>query len=209
MKFTELRKSVDALSDAKQGAFHRQYLSTEYQVSLERLQERYLAFLTEDLLDAPLSVDLKQWLSPNYYRSSNEHARDCLELCFEVAQLYGRRIKPWTDSALKCYDNFLLKHIQEDRKEQLGQPGARVRERDVYAHLMALGAAYQEIGQAFHNIYQLRNQFQHIQVRDERGHLVPQRQSQAGYNRQRDQILAWFREALRGMVVWGEGEINF
>jgi hypothetical protein len=89
----------------------------------------------------------------------------------------------------------------------VGIPEGRVKEREVYSQLMHLGDANRDIGQAFHNIYQLRNGFQHIQVRDDRGHLVPMRYTQARYNQSRDQIVAWFRQALRGMVVWmGERE---
>ncbi len=207
MKFTELRKSVETISEAKPSEFQRQYLTSEYQENLKRLKGQYVAYLSEDLLEAPLPLALKDWLTPNYYDSSNEHARECLELCMEVAHLYGRRIKPWTDSALKCYDNFILKHLQEDLGERVGIPEGRVKEREVYSQLMHLGDANRDIGQAFHNIYQLRNGFQHIQVRDDRGHLVPMRYTQARYNQSRDQIVAWFRQALRGMVVWmGERE---
>ena len=197
MSFTETRTRMASFSGAKTSEYQLQYMATEVVDLLESLNYKFLNFLTEDIIGAQISIEYKKWLTNTYYAPSNENAKECLEICLKTSALYGRRIKPWTDSALKCYDNFLLKYIQVDLKEQISIPGNKfLKERQVYSHLIKLGEHHKVIGEAFDNIYQLRNTFQHVQVIDESGNRIPKRTSNNKFNQSRDLIFGWFRVAL-------------
>ena len=171
-------------------------MASELKDLVESLDNKFVEYLSKDITNMEMQVDLKFWLGRQYYGSSNEHAKDCIEVCASVSHIYGRRIKPWTDNALKCFDNFLLKHIQDDRKEAVKKQGPRSKETDVYWHLIGLGGDLQVIGQCFAGIYQQRNEFQHIQVEEINGVRVPKRFSNSLCNQKRDLMIGWFKVAL-------------
>jgi hypothetical protein len=196
MKFTEMRSTMQSFSGAKTAEYQMQYMATELKDVLNGLNNKFVEYLTNDLTDLKLEIDFRNWITNTYYGSSNDNAKECLELCLNVKHLYGRKIKSWTDNALKCYDNFLLKYIQEDRGEKI-KPNIKVgTEREVYWHLIDLGGDLQQIGQAFDNIYLSRNEFQHIQVIDQNGNRIPKQVSNSKYNEKRDLIISWFKSAL-------------
>lgn len=197
MSFTSTRTKMNSFSGAPTAEYQLQYMAKEVRDLLNDLNNKFLEYLTEDLVDEKFNAELKEWLTQSYYPSSNEYAKECLEHCLTVKHLYGRKLKPWTDSALKCYDNFLLKHIQVDRGETIKKTTKDLKERDVYNHLVELGGTLQDIGQAFNNIYQTRNEFHHVQVVDDAsGNRIPKRMTNSSYNQKRDSIIGWFKEAL-------------
>jgi len=196
MKFTEMRTSMQSFSGAKTAEYQLQYMATEVKDVINSLNNQFVEYLTNDLTDSKLDIDFRKWITNTYYSSSNDNAKECLELCLSIKHLYGSKIKAWTDNALKCYDNFLLKHIQEDRGEKI-KPNIKVgAEREVYWHLIDLGGDLQNIGQAFDNIYQTRNEFQHVQIIDQNGNRIPKKVSNSKYNEKRDLIMGWFKIAL-------------
>lgn len=197
MSFTSTRTKMNSFSGAPTAEYQLQYMAKEVRDLLNDLNNKFLEYLTEDLVDEKFNAELKEWLTQGYYPSSNEYAKECLEHCLTVKHLYGRKLKPWTDAALKCYDNFLLKHIQVDRGETIKKATKQLKERDVYCHLVELGGTLQDVGQAFNNIYQTRNEFQHIQMVDDKsGNRIPKRMTNSAYNQKRDLIIGWFKEAL-------------
>lgn len=196
MKFTEMRATMQSFSGAKTAEYQMQYMATEVQDVLNGLNNKFVEYLTNDLTDLKLEIDFRNWITNTYYSSSNDNAKECLELCLNVKHLYGRKIKSWTDNALKCYDNFLLKYIQVDLKETIKQQSTMLKERDVYQHLIDKGGEFMQIGQAFDYIYQTRNEFQHIQIIDQNGNRIPKPVSNSKYNEKRDLIISWFKSAL-------------
>jgi hypothetical protein len=196
MKFTETRTAMQTFSGAPTEEYQMQYMATEVRDTLANINNRFVEYLTKDITNSNEDFDFRIWLTNTYYSSSNDNAKECLEHCLKVKHIYGRKIKHWTDSALKCYDNFLLKYIQEDRNETIEKVGLYIKERDVYKHLIDLGGDLQEIGQAFDNIYQTRNEFQHIQLIDPKGNRIPRNPSNSKCNEKRDLIVAWFGYAL-------------
>ncbi len=209
MSFTSTRTKMNSFSGAPTAEYQLQYMAKEVRDILNDLNNKFLEYLTEDLIDESFNSELKDWLTQSYYPSSNEYAKECLEHCLNVKHLYGRKLKPWTDAALKCYDNFLLKHIQVDREESIMKISKDMKERDVYNHLIQLGGTLQDIGQAFNNIYQTRNEFQHIQMLDDKsGNRIPKRMTNSAINQKRDLIIGWFKEALGNLkgIMDGEGK---
>ena len=209
MSFTSTRTKMNSFSGAPTADYQLQYMAKEVRDILNDLNNKFLEYLTEDLIDESFNSELKDWLTQSYYPSSNEYAKECLEHCLNVKHLYGRKLKPWTDAALKCYDNFLLKHIQVDREESIMKISKDMKERDVYNHLIQLGGTLQDIGQAFNNIYQTRNEFQHIQMLDDKsGNRIPKRMTNSAINQKRDLIIGWFKEALGNLkgIMDGEGK---
>jgi hypothetical protein len=200
---------MSSFSGAPTAEYQIQYMAKEVRDILNDLNNKFLEYLTDDLAGDSFNSELKDWLTQSYYPSSNEYAKECLEHCLNVKHLYGRKLKPWTDAALKCYDNFLLKHIQVDRGETIKKVTKQLKERDVYSHLVELGGTLQDIGQAFHNIYETRNGFHHVQVVDDAsGNRIPKRTTNSTYNQKRDSIIGWFKEALGNLkeIMDGEGK---
>ncbi len=197
MSFTSTRTKMNSFSGAPTAEYQLQYMAKEVRDILNDLNNKFLEYLTNDLVGDSFNAEIKDWLTQSYYPSSNEYAKECLEHCLTVKHLYGRKLKPWTDAALKCYDNFLLKHIQVDRGETIKKISKDMKERDVYNHLVKLGGTLQVIGQAFNNIYQTRNDFHHIQILDDTsGNRIPKRMTNSAINQKRDLIVGWLKEAL-------------
>lgn len=196
MKFSELRNTMQSFSGASTPDYQLDYITVEVKILLNGLNNQYVEYLTKDIIEIELSLSLKQWLGSPYYQSSNEYAKDCLEYCPTIKHIWGRKIKGWTDSALKCYDNFLLKFIQIDKGESLPKRSSGLKETDVYNYLISRGGIEQHIGQNFKNIYQLRSAFQHIQIEEKNGLRVPKRMSNSQFNKSRDVIIHCFRDSL-------------
>ena len=112
MKFTEQRNIMQSFSGASTPDYQLAYITSEVKDLLNNLNNQFVEYLTKDISGVEIQLNLQQWLGSPYYQSSNENAKDCLEYCPTVNHIWGRKIKGWTDSALKCYDNFLLKWVQ-------------------------------------------------------------------------------------------------
>lgn len=199
MSFTDLRSKMQSYSGAKTPDYQLQYMTTEFKEILNNMSNQFVEHLTLDLIEKDIPFELKNWLVHPYYQSSNENAKDCLELCPSVKYIYGRKIKSWTDSALKCFDNFLLKYIQVDKNETIHKVGSKQKETDVYNHLIEKGGLEQEIGQNFINIYQIRSSFHHIQYEEKDDKRIPRRMSNSYCNNQRDLIVPWFKTSIINM----------
>jgi hypothetical protein len=187
---------MQAFSGTSTPEYQLQYMSSEVRSILNGLENQFIEFLTSDLIKREMPFELKNWLIIPYYQSSNENAKDCLEICPTVDHIWGRKIKGWTDSALKCYDNFLLKYIQVDQQETIARTSDVIKESDVYKHLVNKGGIEQEIGQNFIYIYQLRSAFHHIQLEEIDGIRTPKRLSNNFCNKQRDLIVSLFRSSI-------------
>lgn len=196
MKFTETRSKLKEFAGATTAEYQMQYITSEVKDVFSKINDRYVDYLSKDITENEIEGDIKGWLGNAYYGPSNSNAKECLEICLTVKHIYGRKIKTWTDNALKCYDNLLLKYIQEDRKELIGKTGPHTKERDVYQHLIKLGGEHQEIGQCFDFIYSMRNEFQHVQIVTANGYRIPRNVSNKKYNESRDLIVGWFKKAL-------------
>jgi len=196
MKFTELRNTMQSFSGASTPDYQLAYITAEVKDLLNGLNNQFVEYLTNDIVETELQLNLQQWLGSPYYQSSNENAKDCLEHCPTVKHIWGRKIKGWTDSALKCYDNFLLKYIQIDKGESIPNTYVGIKETDVYNYLIGKGGIEQEIGQSFKNIYQIRSAFQHIQTEEKDGIRVPKRISNSQCNKWRDVIIQCFKHSL-------------
>jgi len=201
MKFTELRNTMQSFSGASTPDYQLAYITAEVKDLLNGLNNQFVEYLTKDIIENELQLNLQQWLGSPYYQSSNENAKDCLEHCPTVKHIWGRKIKGWTDSSLKCFDNFLLKYIQIDNGETITRSHIGIKETDVYNHLINKGGIEQEIGQNFINIYQLRSSFQHIQTEEKDGIRIPKRLSHSQCNKMRDLIIPWFHQSILSLFT--------
>jgi hypothetical protein len=199
MKFTELRNTMQSFSGASTPDYQLSYITSEVKDLLNSLNNQFVEFLTKDIINAELRLDLQQWLGSLYYNSSNENAKECLEYCPNINHIYGRKIKSWTDCALKCYDNFLLKYIQVDHGEAIPKTTTWVKETDVYNKLIRKGGIEEAIGKNFKEIYRLRSAFHHIQKVERNGIRTPKKVSVYEYNQKRDTIIQYFKLSLLGL----------
>lgn len=208
MKFTDVRNTMQSFSGASTPDYQLAYITSDVKDLLNGLNNRFVEYLTKDITDSELRFNLQQWLGSLYYQSSNENAKDCIEYCPTVKHIWGRKIKSWTDSALKCYDNFLLKYVQIDKGETVPKTYSGLKETDVYKHLISKGGFEQEIGQNFTNIYQLRSAFQHIQTEERDGIRIPRRISNSQCNKSRDLIVEWFKHSILALFNLIEESAN-
>ena len=185
MSFSKLREQIttdleriDSIQD-----YQRIYLSKEVLRSLEQLNKKFVEHLFEDLINEGLNINIRAFLSDNY--KSNIH---------------GARIKTWTNSALKCFDLFLIKLINDYLKEKIKKSGTKPKERDVYDHLINKGGNHYEVGIAFQTIYQQRNEFTHIQYERKEGIRSTKRWSRSKYDFARDLILKQFEKGLNALI---------
>jgi len=201
MKFTELRNTMQAFSGAATPDYQLAYITAEVKDLLDGLNNQFVEYMTKDIVDSEIILKIQAWLGSPYYQSSNENAKDCLEYCPTVKHIWGRKIKGWKDSALKCYDNFLLKYVQIDKGEIVSKTYLGLKETDVYQHLINNGGIEQEIGQNFKNIYQIRSTFQHIQTEEKDGIRYPKRISNSQCNKCRDVVIHYFKISLIALFV--------
>jgi hypothetical protein len=197
MSFTKTRLAQQRFEGATIPDYQMQYMAAEVRNTLAELNGHFLEFLTADIMQQAQKWELRDWLTEDYYQPSNDFAKECLEICLTVKHLYGSKIKPWTDSALKCYDALLLKHLQEDRQERIPKKGKNATEREVYKHLEKLKGNYELIAKQFHQIYDWRNSFQHVQQYNlADASRRPKKFTISLYNQRRDAIIGAFQRAL-------------
>lgn len=194
MRFTELRESVEATQVQSVHEYHQIYLNKDILSSLEGLNGEYLRHLFSDLIQKSVEKDLNSILAGSY-RNTNEYAKDCVEMALYVAHLHGRKVKAWTDAALKCFDGVLLCFIQDTLKETI--EGKSGKEREKYQHLIAKGGGYARIGSGFDIAYQQRNEFTHVEFIDKDGRRHQKPLSNKRMKRMRDVILSNLSSALQ------------
>ena len=201
MSFSKLREQIttdldriDSIQD-----YQRNYLSADVIQSIEQLNKKFVEHLLYDLTNSKKGVEVRKYLSNNY-RDANDYALECIEPAFYKTNIYGARIKTWTNSALKCFDIFLIKLINEHKREKIKKSGRLFKERDVYNHLIENKGNQYEIGIAFQTIYQQRSSFTHVQFETKDGVRSTKRWSNSKYNFARDLILEQFEKGLNALI---------
>ena len=203
MSFSKLREQItsdleriDSIQDYK-----RKYLSEAVIQSIDQLNKKFVEHLLKDLSSMEENVNVRSYLSgKDKYREVNDYALECVEYAFFKSNIHGARIKTWTNSALKCFDIFLIKLINDYQKEKIKKSGRQLKERDVYNHLMQNKGNQYEIGIAFQTIYQHRSSFTHVQFETKDGVRSTKRWSNSKYNITRDLILAQFEKGLNALI---------
>lgn len=195
MSFTEQRAKQDSQTKAKSSSdYLREYFLSDVVDKLEAMKDKCVIHLYENLAAIPAPFDFKSFLHGDY-NNANEEAATCLSFALNAQNIYPKYIKPWTDSALKCFDHFLIIYIQAVRRETIKKTTTHSKETDVYQHLIHVGGQDQEIGQAFSTIYQYRNEFHHVQHQENNGHRVIRRMSHKQLLHKKVLILEEFKKA--------------
>lgn len=203
MSFSTLRTQIS--SDLNQinsiQDYKRVYLSSQVVKSIDSLNKKFVEHLFEDLINAKLEVNIRSYLNEREnYNMANDFALECIEPAFYKTNIHGARIKDWTNSALKCFDIFLIKLINDYLNEKIKKSGRVLKERDVYTHLIQKGDKYYEIGIAFQNIYLTRNNFTHIQYETKDGYRQLKKWSKSKYDFNRDMIFEQFEKGLKNLI---------
>ncbi len=203
MSFSTLRAKMSSELDQIQSIqdYKRVYLSSEVIKSIDNLNKKFVEHLLQDLINENLEANIRSFLNEREnYNLANDFALECIEPAFYKTNIHGSRIKDWTSSALKCFDIFLIKLINDYLNEKIRKRGREIKERDVYSHLIEKGAHYYEIGIAFQTIYQTRNDFTHIQYETKDGYRQLKKWSRSKYDFARDLILAQFEKGLKSLI---------
>jgi hypothetical protein len=170
MKFTELRQEIDEnLSEINSFAdYQRVYFSSGIQAQINGLGGKYVEHLFNDLIEHQSTLDIKKYLGGSSYNNANEYAKSCVHTVIRSRDIYGHKLAGWTDAALKCFDNLLLVFIQEKLNEIIEDRGkfGKGGERNKYWHLIEKGEPMYHIGIGFDTVYQVRNEFTHVEVVD-------------------------------------------
>ena len=199
MKFTELRQElnnnlneINSLQD-----YMTVYLTTSIQDKINGLNNLFVEHLFSDLIENSASSNIKDYLGSSSYNNANEYAKTCVHTVFRSKDIFGYKLAAWTDSALKCFDNFLLTLIQDKLNETIRSRTDKGVERQKYWHLIEKGGEYYEIGMGFDVVYQLRNEFTHIEiVNDETGKRHQRSLSQKNIKKMKVVILESLKKAL-------------
>ncbi len=203
MSFSQQRAQISAeLTNIESVQdYKRVYLTSAVVRSIEHLNKKFVEHLFADLVEREIDINIRRFLKErDKYQVANDYARECIEPSFFVKNIYGPRIKAWTNAALKCFDVFLIKLIEDYLKEKIRKQGSQLKERDVYTHLIIKGDKYLEIGTAFQTIYQKRNDFTHVQYETRDGQRHYKKWSRSKYDYARDLIIAEFEKALNILI---------
>ena len=197
MKYSELRdefnKDINEVCSVQD--FYRAYLSRDIQSKLSSLKDKYVYHLFNDLSGLDNDKDFETFLG-RLYRPANEFAKDCVETVLYAKHLHGLRIKGWSDSALKCFDSFLLTLIQDVLNEKIERRYGYGTEREKYMHLMDKGGNYYEIGIGFDTVYEQRNTLTHVEIIEDNGRRRQKPLSNKKKNKLKALILKNFERGL-------------
>ena len=199
MKFTELRQEINSnLSEVNSlQDYMTVYLTTSIQNKIKALNDRYVEHLFSDLIEKSTAANMKDYLGNSSYYNANEYAKSCIHTVYRSKDIFGFKLNGWTDSALKCFDNFILVLIQEKLNEKIKPGGDKGVERQKYRHLIDKGGEYYEIGMGLDVVYQLRNEFTHVEViNDQTGKRHQRSLSQKNIKKMKEVILESFKKAL-------------
>ena len=196
MRFTQMRSQLEQSVAVEIPDYQLKYLATEVRNLMQSIGDRYVEHLTADIVQKENIPDYKDYLGSSSYAHSNGFAREAISVCPYAREIYGMKIRSWTDHTLKCYDNLLIHFIQHTLGEKIYKQRTDVYETDVYQHLIKKGGQLAEIGEQFNFIYQIRSRFQHVQVEDFNGIRKVRTMSNKEYNRSRDMIIQWFQYTL-------------
>jgi hypothetical protein len=203
MSFSTLRAQITTELDHIRSIqdYKRVYLSSAIIKSIDNLNKKFVEHLFEDLINDSIDVNIRSFLNEKEnYNLANDFALECIEPAFYKTNIHGARIKEWTSSALKCFDVFLIKLINDYLHEKISKSGRELKERDVYNHLIEKGENFYEIGIAFQTIYQTRNNFTHIQYETKDGYRQLKKWSSYKYDIARDLILGQFEKGLKSLI---------
>lgn len=199
MKFTELRQElnnnlneINSLQD-----YMTAYFANSIQDKIKALNEKYVEHLFSDLIERNSSSNIRDYLGSSSYNNANEYAKTCVHSFFRSKDIFGLKLAGWTDSALKCFDNFLLVLIQDKLNETIKIKSDKGLERQKYWHLIDKGAGFYDIGMGLDVVYQLRNEFTHVEViNDTTGKRHQKPISQKNIKKMKAVILESFKKAL-------------
>ena len=168
MSFSSQRnRLMGQLGQSKTAAdYYITYLTTDHRAYYNALKDQYVEQLYSDLIERGVNKDVKGFLG-KAYKNADEYARDCFVLIGHKNDLFGHNVQHWTESARKCFDNFLIVLIEEKLGETVNTFTGIGSDRYEYQHLIDKGGNYEVIGKAFTNIYRKRSAMTHVKVRDE------------------------------------------
>lgn len=199
MSWSKAKKEIDdLLNDVHSNDdFIKKYLSTPLQDRIGQLHEKFAAHLFGDLMEQETHKDIETFLGKSYF-NANEYAKACITTAFRSKDVYGVKVQGWTDSALKCFDNFVLALIQDKLNETIkGTSGDKGWERQKYNHLIVKGGNLYDIGMGFDVVYQQRNELTHVEVVDATtGYRKQVRVSNKKIQQLKSIILENFKKAL-------------
>lgn len=201
MSFTDQRLKQNTQDTRRAPSdYLKDYLLGDLVLKLDAISDKFVIHLYEDIASTISPFDFKLFLKGDYH-NANEEAGACVRISYIAQKMFPKNIKFWTDAALKCFDHFLIIYVQDIRKEKIRKSTSKLKERDVYDHLITIGGDVQEIGQAFTTIYQYRNEFQHVQVEDKEGRRSIRRVTNSFLSLRKALILEEFEKAFKYFPV--------
>jgi hypothetical protein len=168
MSFSAQRnRLLGQLGQSKSAAdYYVTYLTTDHRSYYNALKDRYVEQLFSDLIEQHVTKDIKGFLGKSY-KNADEYARDCFVLIGHKNDLFGHHVQHWTESARKCFDNFLIVLIEDKLGEHVRAFSGIGGDRFEYQHLIEKGGNNKTIGDAFTFIYRKRSSMTHVKVTDE------------------------------------------
>ncbi len=203
MSFSEQRKKVaNQNSGIVDKGIYSDYLKEERAVDWNRIKKTAVYTLWEDIANLnSMTFNLEEYLGNSPYQTACGYATDAMRVSIKPEYINGGKIKAWVKEALLCFDGILIHYIQET----LGKPIVQLKkgqsfESDVYRTLQSIDGVDSEIGHSFGQVYQIRNEMEHVHVTNDEGKRILKRISNSKYNKKRDTILTLLKEGLDGLM---------
>lgn len=196
MSFSALKQQqLAADNDWPIASYFKAYFDPEKALTLIALKDKMLDHLYADVAEQEPPFVFKQLLHDDH-TTCELSAQDCLKLTLYKKNLFYRDIKNWTEHALKAFDPFLIRYIQEVLNEIVPCNGTWVKETTIYEYLIAKGGGAQEIGEHFKYVYQYRSNMYHVHRADHNGKITIQKLSAKKLKAIQQNILSSFQKAL-------------
>jgi hypothetical protein len=202
MSFTDLQNKAIEFDNSKQILSLKGYeadalLYVDKLKEIENLKGKEFDYLLSDVICYDCKANYSTHLGQKNYMSSNQYAKNCIEIELKHIYLKPNQALNWTRNALHCFDHLIVHYINEVLKETVIQIGKWFKETFNYEHLILKGGDLADIGSNFKSIYQLRSEFEHIQYKDDATGKVVIRNLSNKHKRQKlDLIIKFFKTAL-------------
>jgi len=207
MNYTEQRKAIlkfcndNSVSTLKK--FEKISTLKSLFERLEKIKGVSVDYLYSDIIKKRIDIKLKEFISKEYYDSSNLYAFNCLEIELDCRKIPVRLVENWLQNALKCFDYLLIFIITEILKEKIKQKNNdKSYEQDVYQFLIEKDGILNKVGSNFRKIYNIRSSFVHIQYRDENGLRQIRKLTYKTIKRKKDKAINYFYFALTYLLLY-------
>ena len=176
-------------------------LFNEIRIEIESIRKVAVDHLCDDLTQKRNDFIFQNSLNYREYTLTNIEAVHCIDLTLRARELPERKTLDWTSHALKCFDNILIKYLNEGLNEKIPQSRDKIYETEVYGYFEDKDdPALNKVGTMFKAIYQKISNLMHIQYTNKEGYRQVKDISLKKLKIEKNDILDFFKIALDNLL---------